>query len=366
MAQRAPTRKLIGSFIGMIMPLLHFPKAILATVLLLLLQPAAASAQKILRYTDHEPLGGMRTKFIKEVFFAAIEKESNGRLKIDDHWDGELASGYDALRILGAGTVADIGIVVPEYAANELPLHQIFKSFLSGPTGDRQVTFFRRAYADIPAFPGELKKNNVVNIFFATGYPVAFFGIAPLKTLEDIKGNKWRTASFWHRDFLRNAGANPVSIPWGPEVFNALKAKTLDGLMVNVDSGYMLKVHEAAPYVIASKDLWLGHVYLLTMNADTWDGLAQEDKSAIQRAAESSYKSLGAVMDNSFEAMVQDLVREGVNVRLLERKEVDGFNVATRYQDVQAAWVKAEEAKGVKELGATMEKVRIILDETMN
>jgi TRAP-type C4-dicarboxylate transport system substrate-binding protein len=93
---------------------LHLTRKFLVMTLAAFLLPATASAEKTLRYSDHEPLGGMRTKFIKDVFFAAIEKESNGRLKIADHWDSALATGYDALTVLGEGTVADLGIVVPE------------------------------------------------------------------------------------------------------------------------------------------------------------------------------------------------------------------------------------------------------------
>ena len=328
-----------------------------------LLFPAAASAEKILRYTDHEPLGGMRTRFIKDVFFAAVEKESNGRLKIDDRWDSALATGYDALSVLEKGAVADIGIVVPEYAASALPLHQIFKSFPAGPSGEKQIAFFRRVYAEIPAFPAELKAKNVVNILFATGYPVAFFSTKSLTSLEDIKGDKWRTASFWHHAFLRNAGAVPISMRWGVEVFNALQAGTLDGLMVNMDSGYMLKAHESAPHVLTSKDLWLGHVYLLAMNSNTWDDLANEDKEAIRRAAETAYKALGPVMDRSFDAMVEDLKKQGARTRLLENKEVDAFVTATKYRNVQAAWVKEQEAKGVKDAGPAMAKVGAILKD---
>ena len=98
-----------------------------------MLVPGVVAAQTILRYSDHEPLGGMRTRFIKDVFFAAIQKESNGRLKLDDHWDSKLATGYDALRVVGKGRVADMGIVVPEYTANDLPLHQIMN--FSAPRG---------------------------------------------------------------------------------------------------------------------------------------------------------------------------------------------------------------------------------------
>ncbi|GAA3290147.1 hypothetical protein GCM10020295_03770 [Streptomyces cinereospinus] len=208
---------------------------------------ARSETPRILTFTDHEPLGGMRTRFLKDVLFPAIERESNGRLKIEDHWNGEIATSFDALRAVGDSGVADLGTVVPEYAAARLPLHQIFKGFPVGPTGQRQVDFFRRVYADVPAFPAELEKNNTVPLFCGTGYPAAFFSAPPLPDLDALRGGTWRSASFWHHDFLVNAGATPVTMPWGPATVDALTAGTLDGVLVNVDSGYLLPVHDAAP-----------------------------------------------------------------------------------------------------------------------
>ena len=323
---------------------------------------ANTQSPHILKYSDHEPLGGMRTRFLKEVLFPAIEKESKGRIKIEDHWNGEIAAAYDALGAVSNGT-ADIATVVPEYTAKELPLHQIFKSFLVGPTGARQIEFFRRVYADVPAFPAELEKNNIVPLFFGTGYPVAFFSNKPLMGLNDVTGGKWRTASFWHQDFLSNTGATPVTMHWSPEIPAALKARTLDGLMVNIDSGYMLKVHEAAPNVLFSKDLWLGHAYLLTMNKKVWGGLAQRDKDAIRRAAATSYKALGSVMGQSFDAQLEDLKKAGANVRTLKIDEVKRWEATTRYRDVQTAWAEDQKSKGVAGAVTTLAKVRSIMDE---
>ncbi|WP_159566358.1 TRAP transporter substrate-binding protein DctP [Budvicia diplopodorum] len=344
------------------MKLLNAPLALMLAMFLL---PTTVSATTTLRYTDHEPLGGMRTRFIKDVFFTAIEKQSNGRLKIEEHWNGGLAVGYDALRVIGDGSAADMGIVVPEYTADKLPLHQIFKSFPVGPSGDKQIEFFKRVYAEIPAFPAELKKENVVNIFFGTGYPVAFFGTRPLKNLEDIKGTKWRSASFWHQDFLRNAGATPLTMPWGPETVNAFKSGALDGIMVNIDSGYDLKVQEMAPNVLVSNELWLGHVYLLVMNKETWDKLAQEDKEAIQRAAKIAYKTAGSVMDNALVQQIDTLRKSGAKVRALQHKEVEHWQDVTRYQEIQAKWVKKQEALNVKDVSPTMEKVSNIMSDVM-
>jgi TRAP-type C4-dicarboxylate transport system substrate-binding protein len=337
----------------------------LALALTLLLLPAAASATTTLRYTDHEPLGTMRTRFIHDVFFPAIEKESQGRLKIEEHWGGELSTGYDALLTVREGKTADIGIVVPEYAAKELPLHQIFKSFPVGPSGDKQIAFFRRVFTEIPAFPAELEKAGVVNIFSATGYPVAFFSTHPLKNLEDIRGTTWRSASFWHQDFLRNAGAIPVTMPWGPQTVEAFKTGKLDGIMVNVDSGYDLKIQKMAPDVLVSKELWLGHVYLLVLNQKVWNGLAEEDKAAITRAADIANKIAGSVMDSHFDPQLDALRKDGAKVRVLRHSEVAHWQQVTRYQDAQALWVKQQEALGNKDAGPMMEKVSAIMSQTM-
>ncbi|WP_426130905.1 TRAP transporter substrate-binding protein DctP [Pararhizobium sp. PWRC1-1] len=337
-----------------------------ASVLLLINTPVAAQEPKVLVYSDHEPFGGMRTRFLKEVLFPAIEKESNGRLKVEDHWNGELAVAYEARGTVSAGKVTDLSTVVPEYSAKEMPLHQIFKGFPMGPTGTKQIEFFKRVYDEVPEFSEEMAKNNLVTVYFGTGYPVAFYSTAPINTLSDVAGGKWRTASFWHQDFLTNVGATPITMHWGPEVPAALKDGTIDGLMVNVDSGYMLKVHEVAPNVLASKDLWLGHVYLLAMNKATWDGLAQEDKDAFHRAAESAYSTLGSVMDNSFNAQIKELQDAGATVRVLDKAEAAQWVATTKYQDTQDAWVKTQQSNGTKSVAPVVEKVRSIMSEFSN
>ncbi len=349
----------------MVRQVAHLSRIALAMILATLSLPDTSLAGTVLRYSDHEPLGGMRTRFIKDVFFSEIERESNGRLKIEEHWNGELSSGPSALQAVGKGEIADFGVVVPEYTADSLPLHQIFKSFPVGPAGEKQVSVFRHTYASIPEFSEELERNNTVPVLLTTGYPVAFYSTRPLNSLADIKDQRWRSASFWHLDFLRNAGATPVTMHWGEAVYKALEEGSLDGLMVNVDSGFMLKVHEKAPYVLMSRNLWLGHLYILAMNRDTWERLAIEDRAAIQRAAETAYQVLGKEMDRSVDAMIDALKESGANVRLLEHKEVDAWKTATKYQEVQSAWVKNQESMGVKDAGPTLGKVSAILDEIL-
>jgi len=176
----------------------------------------------------------MRTLFLKNILFPAIEKESNGRIKIDAYWNGALSISYDALKKVSKGDTIDITTVVPEYAAKELPITQLFKSFLVGPSGKKQVSAFRKMYASIPELANELNQSNIEPIFLSTGYSVGFFSREKMGSLSDLKNQKWRTASFWHRDYLKNYGAIPVTIPWGEQVYKAFANKSLDGLMVNI------------------------------------------------------------------------------------------------------------------------------------
>ena len=179
----------------------------------------------------------MRTQFLHDVLFPALRQASGGGISIAEYWNGSVAAPYDALASVAQAGGADLATTVPEYTAAQPPLQQIFKSFPVGPKGADQVEFFRRAYREIPAFEQEMQANNLVTLFLATGYPVAFFSTKPMADLRDLTGGRWRSASFWHLDALANAGATPVRLPWGPQIPRALAAGELDGLMVNVDSG---------------------------------------------------------------------------------------------------------------------------------
>ena len=42
--------------------------------------------------------------------------------------------------------------------------------------------------------------------------------LKPMADLSALKEQTWRTASFWHISYLKNAGATNKRIPWGEQV----------------------------------------------------------------------------------------------------------------------------------------------------
>ncbi|MDU5426015.1 ABC transporter substrate-binding protein [Kluyvera cryocrescens] len=320
-------------------------KAIFALILFGLMSSAQSAI--VLRYTDHEPLGNMRTKTIKNVFFQAIAEESQGRLRIEDHWNGELAVSYDALKTIADGQKADMGIVVPEYTAEQLPLHQIFKSFPLGPdSGSKQVQFFHNVFSRMPQFSQELADNNLLNLQFFLGYPAAFFSTVPNLNYGNLQNTTWRTASFWHQAFLENAGASVVKMPWNTQITEALRDGRLNGLLVNLDSGDDIQAWQAAKEVRVSQRLWLGHVYLLVINKQRWESLAKEDQQAIHRAAKRTEKMLGITLDSSLKEMMSRMNQHGAHARIMTPGELESGQNISQYQAVQADWVASQKVRG--------------------
>lgn len=301
---------------------------------------AQSKAPTVLTYSDHQPLNGMRMHFLNDVFFPAVERESNGRLKIETHWDGELAIAYEALPSLSSGKT-DISVIVPEYKAKEMPLHQIFKGFPVGPSGAQQVQFFREIYDEVPEFNQELDDNNIRPIFLSTGFPASFFGTKSLPNLQQIQDQKWRSASFWHLDFLKSAGAEPVRMHWGPEVYDALSDGRLDGILVNIDSAYNLDLHKTAKHSLISQKLWLGHLYIIAINNDVWAKLDKKDQHAFNRAAEYAYGLLGDVMDKSYADMVSTIEAEGNSARELTDAEIQAWATTSDFASHQRRWAEA-------------------------
>ena len=308
----------------------------------------AAHAETVLRYSDHEPYGNMRTRFINDVFFKNIAAESEGRIKIEPHWGGDIAQAHGELQSL-AEDKTDLIVAVPEYSLQQLPLHQLFKGFMIGPSGDAQVQTLRRIYADIPELTAEYEKNGATPLLIATGYPVAFFSVKPLQSLADIKDQTWRSASFWHRDFLQNAGATPTNSRWGEETYAKLANGEMHGLMVNIDSAIDIKAYEHAPYALVSRDFWLGHIYPVVISNKKWASLSDADKS---------YAELGKIMDENYAQILKTAQEKGVTLRELSAAEVAAWGKASDYRRVLDNWAEEQEKNGTANVKAVLEKLK--------
>ena len=189
----------------------------LLSVCLLLSGAAFCEAKSItVKYSDHDPPGGMRTDFLKNVWLPEIEKQTGGQVKVQDFWGGALLGSKEIFKGIGGrdhrhGVFSTRGTTRDSWSPSRFS-----NSSRGGPAKfENMAWFYRKVYEEIPEFNQELKKANQMTLLFTAGLPGAFTGKNPLPNLNALKGDKWRAGDKWALRFLQNAGAVPVSVPWG-------------------------------------------------------------------------------------------------------------------------------------------------------
>lgn len=106
----------------------------------------------------------------------------------------------------------------------------------------------------------------------------------PVRSLEDLKGLKLRTAGAW-LEISKNLGAAPVTTPGG-EVYTMLERGAIDAtewgtLWENVTTGF----HKVAKYVIIPGVHQPTAPFELIINKDAWAKISDRDKKLIEEAA---------------------------------------------------------------------------------
>lgn len=322
-----------------------------------------AGASKV-KYTDHDPPHGIRTSFVKDVWLPAIEEYADGQIKIQDFWGGTLLGSKEVLNGVGDG-ITQMGFVYPGHYPGQLAVHTIFKLFPRGPAKfSDMVWFYRKVYQQVPELGEELKKANIKVVMITAGLPGAFCGTREITSLDDIKGDKWRASGKWALRFLENAGAVPVSVPWG-DIYMALQTGTIKGCFTNYDGIHMMKFDEVAPNLLVSKELWFAIPFLHVVNLDWYEKQPESVQKAIEKASAMAEEKFGAIYDKAFDQVMAEQKASGFKVTTMSDADVAKWENKEELAKLQAQWVAEAEKNGLKTAQAVMDKVRAIHQQAM-
>ena len=134
---------------------------------------AAPVSAETMRYSDHDPLGGMRTDFVNEVWLPEITEQSNGEIEIRDFFGGSLLGSKEVLKGVGDG-IAQMGFVYPGHYPEQLVGHTIFTLFPRGPVDFEDMAwFYHQVYDRVPALRDELARANWEPLMLTAGLPGA-------------------------------------------------------------------------------------------------------------------------------------------------------------------------------------------------
>ncbi len=324
--------------------------------------PSAHAAE--VKYSDHDPLGGMRPNFLNDVWFPEIEKQTGGALKVRAFFGGSLLKAKEALKGVG-DNVSQISFSFPGHFPRQLMAHNIFALFPQGPEKfENQAWLWRAAYEQIPAFKAELDKANVMPLLVTAGLPGAFAGKKTLNSLADIKGDNWRAGGKWYLRYLESAGALPVSVPWG-DVYVALQTGAIEGVYTNYDGLHLMKFDEVATNMLVSKKLWYALPFLHYMNKDFFESQPKEVQEGILKASKIAEQKFAAVYSAAFDKVKNEQLAAGVKITELTDADINMWADPEKLSKHQADWVKDAEAAGLKDAAEIMARVSELHKQAM-
>jgi len=335
---------------------------VLIFVMLLSACSLAADKPIVLKYSDSDPPGGMRTAFVKDVWFPEIIKQTNGRVKIQDFWGSALLGPPEALKGVKDG-VTDMAMVFADFYPKQLPSYQMFRLFPKAPTDWKDIAWiYHKVFNEIPEFTAELEAWNQKLLFVTVGLPSGMAATYPVDSLEDFVGKKWRASSRWHLATFKHIGAIPVSVPW-VDVYMALSTGTIDGVLCNYDGLHMMKFYEAGSNVFVAPQLWWATPFLHTMNLDKWNSLPEDVQEGIMRASEIAEEKFGEVFKNAFDSTVAEEKKAGCTITFMSDADVEKFADEEFLSGLRNIWIKEAKEMGIKDAAYNMKRLKLIMEE---
>lgn len=332
-------------------------------VIVLFFSTAVFAQSKTLIFSSHNPPAGLNYA-LEKPFFEEIERQTDGRIKIEPFYSASLFSAPEALKAVEDNAV-DIACVFPDFYPRQLVAHNIFKLFPIGPEKWENILWiYNTTYERFPAFVEELERFNQKMIFPFSLAPGSMCATYPVRSLDDLQGKKWRASSEWHLALLENLGAIPTSVPWA-DCYMALQTGVTDGIFTDISGMRFTKLDEAANNIFFNRSLWFGTPYLYTINLDVWNSLSKEDQDGILRAAKMYEEKLAAEYDKDVDRIIAEWYEMGNVVNYWseedEKKWVDEELIVA----LREIWVERAQGMGLENAKEIMDGMNELVNEAI-
>lgn len=220
------------------------------------------------------PAGNFSTQGVMK-FADLVKDRTDGRVAIEVHPGGALGfKGPDMLQVLKDGLVP-MGEMLLGYVAGTEPIVDLSTMpFLVADYGEAHLL----GIVSKPYMQNVFKKWNQKLLYWQFWPGAGIYTKKPIASLEDLKGLKIRTFNNVSTQWVKKAGGNPVSMPWG-DVYMAMSTGAIDALLTSSVSGADGKFWE-----VMSHFTNLGFTFgysAVTVNLNAWNKLSDKDKAII-------------------------------------------------------------------------------------
>ncbi len=309
-----------------------------------LLAPIAASAQEVtLKLHQLLPLKAtIPAKFLNP-WIKKVEKESNGRIKIEHYPSMQLGGKPPELAQQVTDGVVDMVWTVLGYTPGRFPKSEAFELPFMVTTGEQTSKAFQEYYEKhlTDEFPG------LKIIAVHTHGPGLLHTKSPISKLDDMKGVKLRGPTRVITQMLGTLGAVPVGMPV-PAVPEAVSKGVIDGAVIPWEITLPLKMRE----LVGNHTEFTGErgfytaTFMFAMNQGSYDKLPDDLKKVIDaNSGMMAAAWAGRAMDGG-DVIGRKLAKEkGNNIIVLDEAETQRWKEAA--SSMVDKWVADMKAKGI-------------------
>ena len=276
--------------------------------------PAIVNAQANIRWrlTSSFPKS-LDTLFgVSDVFAKKVSDMTGGKFQISTHAAGELVPAFGTIDATQAGTV-ECSHTAPYYYFGKDPTFAIGCAIPFG-LNSRQMTAWMYDGNGLKLTREFYTAFNIINFPMGnTGAQMGGWWRKELKSLADVKGQKFRTGGFSGK-VLERIGGVAANIPGG-EIYQALEKGTIDAAeWVGPYDDEKLGFYKVAQYY-AYPGWWEGGPQLdLHVNTKAYAALSAEYKAIIECAAAYAHTDMQAKYDVRNPAALKRLVGGGAKL----------------------------------------------------
>lgn len=306
-----------------------------AAAFVLCIAAAAAQAQTRLDFAIFHPERNFWSVTLKW-WMEEVEKQTQGRVKPVPHYAGSLVSMNETLRSIREGAVP-MGVVAMGAISGQVPSVAYIEAI--GGMPDNPAAFVESQAKLRPVLEAQLRGQNAEYLWSQGSGPLnVVCRDRHLRTREDWKGRKIRTAGRWQVEQIRALGASPVSMDPG-EMYIALQNRTIDCALANNVLAFGFKLHEVGPKITVLRAPVNLSAYIV--NSAAFAKIAPQDRETMKRlGAEAERRSAEYLVKASSDAAEQ-MKQQRAEVYTLSDAEFATFRAGIR-----AAFAKMDAETG--------------------
>lgn len=271
-----------------------------------------------------------------ERFAELVKEKTNGAVEIDIFHSAQLGDERANIEDLQMGTL-DIAV------SSTGPLGNFVEDFLI-----LDLPFLFTSYDHAHAvLDGEIGQNLLAKLdnvgivggaFWENGFREMTNSKHPINSVADCAGLKLRCMENQvHMDAFSALGMDPTPMAWS-EVFTSLQQKVIDGQENPIETIYNFQYYDVQNYLTVTNHLCTAGV--VACNNDWYEGLSDEFKAAVDKAAEVA-EAYSIEELNTSEAGVLELLKDKMTVTELTDEQLSAFQ-----EKAKTAWPQLREEIG--------------------